>query len=626
MKSNTSTKTSHQYRLRAEIESQARVYTLGVGENRLGNSSVNDVVIPVREVSRQHALLRVADEELWLEDLGSKNGTLVNGARITRARLADGDRLQLGPCELRLEKVETADLELGLVLEASPEGTAGGSSRLRTRSTHRVIRAAAEPALLGLVEQVVTCLALQENALGDVMVTLVEALRVAGACLAEWPDRRQSAVLAAFGAVEELSELALLAAIGERELGLRDPAGSCRAGWFAVPAPMAYAFLDRPDGGSLSLMVWGERVSGGDHEALLRIVVRLLDFYLGKLPTRSARTAASGIAVLDFPAGYVPGRSPAMRRFYAAMQPLLGSDLPVLIEGETGVGKEYVARILHRSSQRRSGPFIAVNCAAIPADLLEAEMFGIGEGVATGVRGRRGKIQLAEGGTLFLDEIGDMSPELQAKLLRALQEKEVHPVGGATERVDVRVLAATNLNLLREVDEQRFRRDLYYRVAGSVLRVPPLRQRVEDLTFLLEHFLHAGSRDTGKTVRGVSVKALDALRRYPWPGNIRELENEVERLVHLCPDGHAIDSTMLTERLVAARHPDHMSSPDEAQSLLLSRHVEATERRIIALALDQAGGSQRKATELLGISRNGLTQKMKRLGLLAKEEYSRLSG
>ena len=316
---------------------------------------------------------------------------------------------------------------------------------------------------------------------------------------------------------------------------------------------------------------------------------------------------------LAFPEGYIPGSSPAIASLYAQMVPLVQGDLPVLVLGETGVGKECVARILHLSSARRAGPFVAINCAAIPADLLESELFGIGKGVATGVAERAGRFQLAEGGTLFLDEIGEMPPPLQTKLLRALQQKEVQPVGGAPTAVDIRVVAATNSDLHRRMEDGVFRRDLYYRVAGYALRVPPLRERREDVPALVEAFVRAFGRETGKRVRGITVRTLRALQEYDWPGNVRELEHEVRRLVSLCPDGQPFESGMLSAHILAP--PAIAPAEEPSLGLSLEAHVERLERRLIREALERSGGNRSEAARLLGISRNGLALKMDRLGL-----------
>ena len=329
-------------------------------------------------------------------------------------------------------------------------------------------------------------------------------------------------------------------------------------------------------------------------------------------PTVSRQPRAAGSGMLVFPEGYVPGESAAMLRLHEQMLPLLKGDAPVLLLGETGVGKELVAHVLHASSPRSSGPFVAVNCAAIPGELMEAEMFGIGRGVATGVAERLGKFQLARGGTLFLDEIGEMPLALQAKLLRALQGQEIQPLGGPPVPFDTRVVAATNSDLDERMQQGQFRQDLYYRVAAFVLSVPPLRERRDDIGPLVESFLCAFARAAGRPTPRITPEALHALAGYPWPGNIRQLEHEVRRLVYLCPDGEAIDCSVL---------PDHVLDPPMAEpvppsSLRLQDHVDHLERRLIRAALARTGGNRSAAARLLDISRNGLTIKMARLGLL----------
>ena len=315
---------------------------------------------------------------------------------------------------------------------------------------------------------------------------------------------------------------------------------------------------------------------------------------------------------LVFPEGYVPGRSAAIRALYDQMRALGQGDVPVLLLGETGVGKEQIAHVLHASSARRDGPFVAVNCAAIPAELLEAEMFGIGRGVATGVNERSGQFQLARGGTLFLDEIGDMPSPLQAKLLRALQGREIQPVGGAPVRIDVRVITATNSDLDAKIEQGQFRRDLYYRVPGFVLRVPALRERREDLPDLAHALLGGFARQIGKSVPGIAAEAMRALLEYRWPGNVRELEHETRRLAYLCRDGQEADGSMLSERVLFSSTAEADTPPS---SLRLEANFDHLERRLIRAALARTGGKRSPAARLLGISRNGLAMKMERLGL-----------
>jgi transcriptional regulator with PAS, ATPase and Fis domain len=314
---------------------------------------------------------------------------------------------------------------------------------------------------------------------------------------------------------------------------------------------------------------------------------------------------------LVFPEGYVRGHTPVMLELYAQMRALGHGDMPVLLLGETGVGKDQIAQVLHASSRRRAGPFVAVNCAALPADLLEAEMFGIGKGVATGVSGRPGHFQLARGGTLFLDEIGAMPLVLQAKLLRALQGREIQPVGGAPVPIDTRVITATNTDLAATMELGRFRRDLYYRVAAFVLEVPPLRDRREDIPALAQAFLSAAASETGKSIPGITAAAMRALAGCAWPGNVRELEHALRRLAYLCPDGEPVDTHLLSRHVGAP--PEDADAPSAAPTLQATVH--RTERRAIRAALVRTGGRRAAAARLLGISRNGLAMKMERLGL-----------
>ncbi|MEM8993770.1 MAG: sigma 54-interacting transcriptional regulator, partial [Acidobacteriota bacterium] len=238
---------------------------------------------------------------------------------------------------------------------------------------------------------------------------------------------------------------------------------------------------------------------------------------------------------------------------------------------------------------------------------------GIGRGVATGVKERPGTFAQAEGGTLFLDEIGDMPPALQAKLLRALQEKEIHPLGEAPRRIDVRVISATNTDLVSRMSDGRFREDLYYRIAGYLLRVPPLRERREDLPILVSHFTKRASREAGKAVRGFTVKALRVLSQYPWPGNVRQLEHEIRRLIYRCRPGQAVDSSMIAANITAAE--PGLGDPQLGDSLDLEAHVNALERRLIRRALRRTQGNRSAAAKLLGLSRNGLANRLKRLDL-----------
>jgi len=323
-------------------------------------------------------------------------------------------------------------------------------------------------------------------------------------------------------------------------------------------------------------------------------------------PSRAgvARSAPASHRELVFPDGYVPGVSPAMQRLEAQLQRVAACDAPVLVLGETGVGKELVAQTLHASSPRAEGPFVAVNCAAVPHELMEAEMFGVERGAASGVVSRPGHFRRADGGTLFLDEVGDLSPPLQAKLLRALQGSGIQPVGGAPLQVDARIITATNSDVASRVERGGFRRDLYYRIAGLVVRVPPLRERPEDVPVLARAFLAAAAQRARREPPRISEKALRLLAARDWPGNVRELQHEMTRLLCDCGDGEVIDADRLPEQV----------RDEPASSLRIDVHIAELERGLIRAALARTGGRRAPAARLLGISRNGLALKLARLG------------
>jgi transcriptional regulator with GAF, ATPase, and Fis domain len=304
----------------------------------------------------------------------------------------------------------------------------------------------------------------------------------------------------------------------------------------------------------------------------------------------------------------------------------------VLITGESGTGKELIAKALHRGSTRRDKPLIKVNCAAIPKDLVESELFGYERGAFTGaVASKPGRFELADGGTLFLDEIGEIPVEIQVKLLRALQESEFERVGGIkTLKVDVRLIAATNRDLKALIAEGRFREDLFYRLAVVPIALPPLRERREDIPLLVRHFIEKYDRRLGKKVEDIEEEALHLLMGYAWPGNIRELENLMERSV-LFADGPRIEASALPDSLrekgaavpvpIAAVGPlGAIAAPSGASMKEIVRQAQAElERELITRALEETGGNVTRAAKRLQISRKSLQVKMKELGLRDSE-------
>jgi DNA-binding NtrC family response regulator len=300
----------------------------------------------------------------------------------------------------------------------------------------------------------------------------------------------------------------------------------------------------------------------------------------------------------------IVGNAPAFRRTMDVALQAAPSVANILVTGESGTGKELVARAIHEASSRADRPFIAVNCAALPETIMEAELFGHERGAFTGaVQRRDGRFKLADGGTIFLDEVGEMSLAVQVKLLRVLQEGEFEPLGGKTCRVDVRVVAASNRDLEEEVKRGGFREDLYYRLNVIVVHLPPLRHRIEDVPLLAEHFLGVYAARNGKQMEGIAPEAMDLLAAYYWPGNVRELENVIERAVVLCR-GRVLTAQDLPPRVAEE------TRVESSLTIAVGTPLEEVERRLIRETLRQTKGDKKQAAQLLGIATRTIYRKL----------------
>ena len=596
--------------------SAGEVFSLGAGQHTIGADPSNAVKLDTRGVSRFHAVITCHADFCELEDLHSKNGSTVNGRAVEREKAASGDELGFASVRARLELVPAGDDQLAFELAAAPgapgttlrntyAGDSGGEHlslalfRCLRELEHR-FRHRAEPDYAGAVE------------------VLARHLGASGAQVIERPRNLPFQVLASVGQAPRLppAEAWNTAPAIDGDFGFRFL--QLEAGGIAVVRREA-------DGGLLGIALAGA-VGAILSPALVAMCL---------LPFGPAAEAVAGpdprpAAEVRLPPDIVGGGSPAMKEVYRQIALVAPSAVPVLILGETGVGKEHLARALHQHSPRAERPFVAVNCAALPAELLEAEMFGIGHGVATGVKARRGRFLEADRGTLFLDEIGDMPLALQAKLLRVLQDGVVSPLGEKPVEVDVRVIAASHIEFGPAITERLFREDLYYRLAGYVLKVPPLRERLGDLPALLGRFLQDMAREAGRSVRGVTVKAIEELQAQRWPGNVRQLQQVARRLVYLCPRGLPIDSRLVAEALAAL--PGAAPPPPETSAAAgekpafrlgeqgLEEYLGELEKEIVLRALEQKEGNRTRAAALLGISRNGLTRRLERYGLADDDE------
>ncbi len=315
------------------------------------------------------------------------------------------------------------------------------------------------------------------------------------------------------------------------------------------------------------------------------------------------------------------GSSAPMQEVFKLISKIAGSPSTVLVWGESGTGKELVAYEIHRNSPRAEKPFIKINCAAIPATLIESELFGFEKGAFTGaVASKPGRFELAHEGTLFLDEVGEMPLEMQVKLLRVLQEQEFERVGGInTIKVDVRIIAATNKDLQEEVKTSRFREDLYYRLNVVPIHLPALRERLEDIDLLVPYFLQQFNEKLKKGITGITPETMVSLKSSAWPGNIRQLENVLERMVLMC-DGTYLTTDDLPDEFAVAARESSSEQADGSPSLkqIVRRQTQALEKGLIEKALEETAGNVTRAAEKLGLSRKGLQLKIKELGLIRR--------
>jgi transcriptional regulator with AAA-type ATPase domain len=569
------------YRLRVELDGAERRLPLRPGENLVGSHPDCDVALGHPSISRHHAVLVQGPDRVEVADLGSANGTSVGGRSVRAAvPLEAGAVVSFGTVEAVLERV--ADDDLVAAGEEPSPGLAADPELGAERGAPPVSPTTASVGPLHLF------------ALGH-LPRLARALR-----------RGRSR-----------EEMALL--VGESLVGSL-PAWGVEIEASDLPAPGSVLFTytgRQPEGGAPATVEVGESV---------RLAVAFPDEGRARLFRPLVETAWELLMAADGgarpvarergrePSGDVsallpepPFLDPAMRRIYEQAAVVAPGDVNVLVQGESGTGKEVLARYLHRASPRRDGPFVTLNCAALPRDLLEAELFGIERGVATGVAARPGKFEQADGGTLCLDEIGDMASETQARILRVLQEGEVFRVGAQRPRpARVRVVSATNRDLQRLRREGAFRDDLYYRIADWVVTVPPLRERPADIPQLAAWFLQHESRRLGRRVAGLSRAALAALVAYPWPGNVRQLEREISRAVLFVGDGELLESSRLS--------PEVREHAERAPASLAER-LESHERRELAAALDRAGGNVARAAEDLQVPLSTFYRRLKRLGL-----------
>ena len=637
-----------------EVESggeQGRVLKSDADVIRIGRASDCDLCLPEAHISARHARLLVGADEVVIEDLDSSNGTwLVRaGARLRiggsapRLIVADGDELELGgegDAGTRVRVSIAPDRDGGQLLTLrpiaemeAPAATLDEAPRLRAllAALRRIAAAegveataaAVADAALELVPRAThAAVLLRDDSVPQsetVTHGLVPAARsVRGVAAPSEPFtiprsilrkvlRERAAVVVADAPGEALSSESLLGASIYSTMGIPLWKGSEILGVIQVDSRGAPAMFSAVDVDWLGVLASNASLAVANARLIRQLskneqTLKKENTFLRK----RERQRSDGVEIV--------GQSKAMSELFRQLDKVVDTRVSVLVQGETGTGKELIASALHYRSKRRDKLFVAQNCAAFPENLLESELFGHKRGAFTGAtEEKKGLFEVADGGTLFLDEIGEMPLALQAKLLRALQEGEIRPLGGTVARqVDVRIVAATNRELEAEVQAGRFREDLYYRLKVFPVRVPPLRDRRDDIPLLAEHFLKRYTAEFGKPVQGFSKDALALLSAHDWPGNVRELENEVQRLVIQAEPNESIGPELLSPRI---RQVEDLLLGAATAKGTLKEMVDQVERQILIEALREHGNNKTAAAKTLGITREGLHKKLKQLGV-----------
>lgn len=620
----------------------------------LGRAADNDLVLSDAHVSSEHARIVSSVDGFVLEDLASTNGTWVRrgsehfalGEGQRTIALKSGDRLELGGpgregTELTLGfEVEPDAIEVALVkplneLGASALGTADADRLKLLVEAQRLVASRdeltdvvaniADAALLLVPRATHATVVLQQETDAESAAKsagfVPVVTRVRGPEGPRAPDSavrltrsvvrkviaERAAVLAADAPSEAFSSESLLGASIRSTIGVPLWKDENILGVLQLDNRDAPAMFQARDVDALGALAVSASLAIANAELIQRLRLARAELKKENQYLRGKDRARSGEV-------QIIGESKAMTELLRMIDKVVDTRVSVLIEGETGVGKELVASAVHYRSKRKDRLFVAQNCAAFPENLLESELFGHKRGAFTGATDeKKGLFEIADGGTLFLDELGEMPLALQAKLLRALQEGEIRPLGATqSKQVNVRIVAATNRNLETEVKAGRFREDLYYRLKVFPLRVPPLRERRDDIAPLANFFLTRYTREMQKPVLGFAQETLETLSAYDFPGNVRELENEVQRLVIQAEDGGFITPELLSPRV---RQIETVLLSAGASKGSLREMVDQVERHILIDALRDHGNNKTAAAKALGITREGLHKKLKQLGV-----------
>ncbi|MCB9933449.1 MAG: sigma 54-interacting transcriptional regulator [Planctomycetes bacterium] len=619
-------------------------YQLVGSEASIGRAPDNTVMLRDEKASRHHCVLELQPDQTWvLRDLKSRNGTFMRGEPVLEVPIHFGETFQIGLAKISLFSEESSAFETKNAMEAIPEAARPGTpyalgiadalagfAHAATEDTPKALLDGAAQFIGRLLPGVRVCIAVADhegNARGRAFFNFISGtptdelpgtfLSTANKLLS---PRSRTQVKPRTANYPPCVYIPLKA--GERVAGVlyvereskEDDLSDSQAQLLEQAANLVAVLMGASESRRKEEAL-SHQIESFEHElaGVRRELEAKLDMQTAELTALRLEAEKREMPSWQHDYSEIIGKSAGMQEVFRMLDKITDLPVPVLILGEPGTGKELIARALHfNSSRAKTGRFVAENCAALPDTLFESELFGYVKGAFTGAdRDKQGLFGLANGGTIFLDEIGEISPSMQAKLLRVIEEGEIRPIGGKqSKKVDFRLVCATNKDLAEQVRKGAFRQDLYFRINVVTIKLPPLRERKEDITVLVDHFLKVNAEQAGypdiKMDRGV----LRAMLSYNWPGNVRELENEVKKMVALS-DGKKIDAALLSPHLRQMAEEESLSEAGGS----LKDVVEGLEKRKIVEAIERTKGNKSRAAELLGLSRLGLRKKMERYGL-----------
>jgi len=589
------------------LDGFVRKFPLDKPRVTIGRGEGSDLTIDDEFLSREHLLVTVLDDSILVRDLDSSNGTFVAGERVREASLTIGGSFSIGRVEFFLRSGDRDEFEAAKELTPVFHGL-----RIDNETKVRTGRTRPESDLYAVALKAVLKEGMGSRDFQGFVTRLSQILtglwREGGIALVSEDVGGFRVHLFVHGGAGGLDMVK--AAVAENPDVFRTdipgrPLQGCDVCCQSRPftaGDTRFALIGLfPASGQSELKKLTEFFAVLAQELKLLAYLLINDYRRPDAELPGEKVTVNIVAA-----------NAGMRRLVEQAKKFARSDLFILIQGESGTGKELFARLIHQHSQRAAGEFVAINCAAIPENLLESELFGYEKGAFTGASAqRKGKLEVASGGTLVLDEIGNMAADLQSKLLRALQEQEFYRLGGSRHiKVDLRIISITNRDLRAMVAAGTFRKDLYYRLVHRTIVIPPLRERREDIPLLINHFTEKYCRLNGKRINGYTVKAYAALQEFDWDGNVRELENEINSLVNLAEDGDAIGYDMLSDAIRAT--PVSQRTPTVE---IPAKADPQTEKELLIRLLEANAWNKSETARKLNMTYRGLHEKLKRLGI-----------